>query len=175
MIRYMRRCIKDGRINNPDVKDAICIMLGHVHAGGYRKRERRIPPETRAVAIKRDKGRCRQCGAAGTEIDHIDGPSVNLKNLQLLCHACHVKKTLKSICSGSPKIKILAIVEAESISKEGFFIDHSLPGAWTYGQWERIHAKHPLRPCDDEENWQRTWRDCRAKVRTLLTKRGRRA
>ncbi|MFJ9671079.1 HNH endonuclease [Streptomyces sp. NPDC101221] len=34
------------------------------------------------------------CGQPGTEVDHIrPGSDHSLDNLQLLCHACHARKT----------------------------------------------------------------------------------
>ena len=92
LVRYARRRTKDGRIHEPDVAEAIRIRLAHVMAGGYPKQARRIPPKIRAAVTARDNGQCRACGGSGTEIDHINGSSQALENLQLLCDPCHNKK-----------------------------------------------------------------------------------
>lgn len=62
--------------------------------------------EVRDFVRKRDKGKCRICGAVGAEryeVDHIielnwgnvQDPDIalNPENCQLLCHDCHTKKT----------------------------------------------------------------------------------
>src|SRR5215207_9713093 len=72
-VRYFRRCSHDGRIKHPDVQEAIEIRFAHIMAGGYPAQERQVPGSMRAKVIARDKGVCRQCGAAGTTLDHIDG------------------------------------------------------------------------------------------------------
>src|SRR6266542_5719934 len=67
-VRYWRRCTRDGRINQPDVLEALQIRLAHIMAGGYSERERHITRSRRAEVFKRDEGRCRECGQPGTDI-----------------------------------------------------------------------------------------------------------
>ena len=56
--------------------------------------------EVRAVVLERDGYRCRGCGAAGRlEVDHVTpldrgGAAFDENNLQALCRACHIGKTL---------------------------------------------------------------------------------
>lgn len=59
---------------------------------------------TRLRIIARDGCQCRACGAIVTEskqchIDHVtpksQGGTSDDENLQLLCHSCHSRKTLK--------------------------------------------------------------------------------
>ncbi len=92
-VRYFRACRSDGRINQPDVKDALLIRMAHILNGGYKESERRLRPSERRPVIERDEGLCQKCGQPGTDIDHIDGSSNELKNLQLLCKLCHNEKT----------------------------------------------------------------------------------
>ncbi|MGI9097905.1 MAG: HNH endonuclease [Solirubrobacteraceae bacterium] len=63
----------------------------HAHAGGERVRR-----EGRAQVLARDAYRCRFCGQAATEVDHIvpsvDGGTNHVRGLRSLCHACHAKR-----------------------------------------------------------------------------------
>src|SRR6185369_1303224 len=83
-VRYFRRCSNDGRIDQVDVQEALEIRFAHIMAGGYPAQERRVSASLRAKVITRDKGLCRQCGAPGTTLDHIDGNANEMANLQLL-------------------------------------------------------------------------------------------
>lgn len=59
----------------------------------------------RRRALIRDGFTCRFCGARATEVDHIReltpanisdvNISLNINNLQSLCHECHTKKTME--------------------------------------------------------------------------------
>jgi 5-methylcytosine-specific restriction endonuclease McrA len=59
----------------------------------------------RKQAMIRDGFTCRICGARATEVDHIKeltpdnisdrNISLNINNLQALCHNCHTKKTME--------------------------------------------------------------------------------
>lgn len=153
LVRYARRCIKDGRIERPDVLEAIRIRLAHIMAGGYHKQERHIPPDVRQVVIARDKGRCCICGQPGTEIDHIDGSSSKLENLQLLCNRCHNKKTHANIVEVHAGDKGYETIKA----KYDLF-------------WERVETRHPMRICDDEEDWKGLYRTYMAECRQALNK-----
>lgn len=58
----------------------------------------------RKLALIRDGFTCRICGARATEVDHIReltpdnigdvSVSLNINNLQSLCHDCHTVKTM---------------------------------------------------------------------------------
>jgi 5-methylcytosine-specific restriction endonuclease McrA len=140
-VRYARGCKKDGRIRRADIKDAIQIRLAHILSGGYSTKKRYLSPIVRAKVISRDNGLCQQCGNPGNEIDHINGHSSNLKNLQLLCRDCHIKKTkshLKELTPETPGFeeKNQKIIEIMN----------------------RIESKVPLKICDDDENWEKIWR-----------------
>lgn len=67
------------------------------HSGPWKALRRR--------ALIRDGCTCRMCGARACEVDHITeltpenitdlSISLNLDNLQSLCHDCHTKKTME--------------------------------------------------------------------------------
>lgn len=140
-VRYLRRVSRDGRIEDPDVIEAIRIRIALIAGGGYRQSERRLPKGVREAVIKRDGGLCQQCGEPANQIDHIDGPSSDLANLQLLCDRCHRDKTnqgIERVFPGDPGYQAAKAARAEIES--------------------RGYAKTPLRPCDDEVNWNSTFR-----------------
>jgi len=141
LVRYVRSCQKDGRINQEDVIEAIQIKFAHILSGGYPAKNRYLSQSIRTRVIEQAKGLCQLCGEQGTEIDHIDGDSNDLDNLQLLCHKCHLKKTkshLKELTSASPGYE-------EKIKKQNDLI-------------ERIESIFPLKICDDEIKWQKEWK-----------------
>src|SRR5262249_45709269 len=131
-VRYVRGCRQDGRDQQPDVQEAIQIRRAMILGGGYPEQERRLPESIRNAVIKRDGGRCKKCGKPGTQIDHIDGNSNEMKNLQLLCHSCHNEKTKAAFVP---------------ITLESF------PEVWSKEETldRRIESRSPLRLCDAEE------------------------
>lgn len=48
----------------------------------------------RRRVLRRDRGKCRKCGAPATEVHHVkpvaEGGSDAMRNLVALCHACHL-------------------------------------------------------------------------------------
>lgn len=55
--------------------------------------------KVRSLALHRDHGVCVMCGQPANEVDHIrevaDGGALyDLNNLQTLCHACHLRKSI---------------------------------------------------------------------------------
>src|SRR5258708_6387928 len=129
-VRYVRGCNRDGRAEQPEVREAIQIRLAMVIGGGYPERERSLPRSVREEVFARDGRRCRRCGQPGRDIDHIKGSSNEIMNLQLLCGPCHNKKTLEGLVPVSP----------EHRQKRNELLS-------------RINARKPKRPCDDEVNW----------------------
>lgn len=96
-MRYWRAVIRDGRIGDPDVFEALRTRKAFLLVGGYPAAERALTKETKAAVRARDGGLCVQCHKPGDEIDHIAGSSSDLSNLQLLCRDCHHKKTAASM------------------------------------------------------------------------------
>ena len=145
-IRYWRGVMRDGRIKDPDVKRAVETKVAHLLAGGYRRQARRLPEQLRSEIRDRDKGACQQCGKPGAEIDHIDGESPDLSNLQLLCADCHHAKTAEKV--------VPADEEQKKLVKE-------LSDA-------RVKPSVPSRLCDDEVNWATQWRALKKERRSRL-------
>ena len=118
--------------------EAIRIRRAHLLSGGYSRLQRDISNELRDRVIKRDKRLCRMCKRPGKEIDHINGDSKSLHNLQLLCSKCHREKTISSLKNydeDTPNFKILQDKARE--------LDL------------RVYIKDPLLPCDDETDWKK--------------------
>jgi hypothetical protein len=83
----------DGRIDDPDIREAIEIRMALILGGGYPKTARRLSVKQREAVISAASEMCAKCGAPGIDIDHIKGSSADPENLQLLCHKCHLAKT----------------------------------------------------------------------------------
>ena len=131
VIRYWRGISRDGRIEQPDVKTALSTRIAFLLAGGYPEQARRLSPATRMQVRERDQGLCRQCGGPGQEIDHIDGDSPKLSNLQLLCMPCHQRKTTTRMTPASAP-------HQRMIEK-----------LWR----ERVAPAEPTLLCDDRDQW----------------------
>jgi hypothetical protein len=138
-VRYFRARISDGRINRPDIKEALQIRMGHILAGGYNERERRLPDDVRRAVFERDKSLCRTCGQPGTDIDHIEDSSNALENLQVLCKPCHNEKTLSRFRPLPPEDDDEEEGQEARAKKESLLL--------------RVHSLTPQRACDDEEGW----------------------
>ncbi|MEX1078016.1 MAG: HNH endonuclease [Homoserinimonas sp.] len=135
-VRYQRRVFRDGRIDQPDVREAVAIRNAFILAGGYRSLGRTLKTTTRAEVKTRDGGRCQSCGKPGTEIDHIDGSSAELSNLQLLCSDCHHAKTAENLVPASSEQS--ALIKALFVS--------------------RVAPDKPKLLADDEIEWTKLWR-----------------
>lgn len=141
LVRYVRRCRDDGRHRKPDIREAIQIRMAHILGGGYPERERQLSQSVRLQVFIRDDGVCQACGKPGNEVDHIRGSSGELENLQLLCRACHIKKTKASMVPLS--------ADAENFSQHV---------AKVLVMIQRFEAKWPHRLCDDHQKWPTQWR-----------------
>ena len=151
LVRYARRCLADGRLEQKDVQEAIEIRFAHIMAGGYDKESRKLSRETRENVLRRSKGKCEICGKEGCDIDHIDGASCDLSNLQFLCKDCHNLKTRSNIVSVKPS------------SEEYEFIKYRGEQFMEY-----VHAVEPLRVCHDQENWASVWRQFQKERKTFV-------
>ena len=135
-VRYFRRVFRDGRIQDPDVQEAVRVRLAFLPAGGYEALGRNLSPQTRDAVKQRANGLCQKCGAPGADIDHIAGSSADPDNLQLLCKQCHTSKTAESLVLASPEIRVL--------------IDQLM--------FDRVMPETPRLLADDPSAWESTWR-----------------
>lgn len=154
-VRYARRVSADGRIDRPDVQEALHIRHALLLGGGYPGRDRQLTIEQRKAAFEVDGGKCRKCGAPATDIDHIGGGpggQVNdLANLQALCKACHGEKTRASfvkITENDPQWDATQR-KAEELAR-------------------RVEARVPERTSDDEVQWPKLWARIRSARRQRL-------
>lgn len=138
LVRRYRLRREDGRIGRADIQEVFRFELAQVLAGGYDAKARKVPLPTRALVIARDEGRCRRCGKAGDEIDHIRGSSNEAANLQLLCDPCHNAKTRERMVPITPE---------------------SDPDLWKRSEelLARIQAPLPAKACDSPQ-WEGAWR-----------------
>lgn len=134
-IRYWRRVIRDGRIERPDVREAVQTRVAFLLAGGYGKTSRRLNKSIRAAVRARDRGLCRHCEKPGEEIDHVNGDSPELDNLQLLCKACHHAKTTE---------RMRLATDEQKRAVDALYAT-------------RVLQEAPVFMADDEVEWQRTW------------------
>jgi hypothetical protein len=126
--------------------------MAHILSGGYKERERQLRPSVRRAVIERDKGLCRKCGQPGTDIDHIEGSSSELENLQLLCKPCHNEKTKSKLVPLPPEDEEGgAEIEAKRVSL--LF---------------RANSLTPQRGCDGEERWRTFSRQVMSERRQAL-------
>jgi 5-methylcytosine-specific restriction endonuclease McrA len=153
LVRYVRACIKDGRMNDPLVREAIRTRFAFAYSekGYYDEKARQISPTKKQQVIERDKGLCRLCGAVGTEIDHISGDGDDLANLQLLCRDCHSEKTEANMVPITPEHERYEEILARESELRS-----------------RVEASTPLRPCDDEANWNSIYKELMTEQRQLL-------
>lgn len=152
-VRYFRGCIKDGRIQDPLVREAIRTRLAFAFSerGYYDERTRKIPFVLRKQVIERYKGLCRKCGAEGSEIDHVASDQNKLENLQLLCRDCHSQKTVANLIPLTPAHEKYSEIRERA--------EHLR---------SRVVAVAPQRPCDDDRNWNTIYSQIIAGQRQLL-------
>lgn len=104
-VRYFRSCKRDGRVNQSDIRLALNIRIAHILSGGYKESERRIPLSVRIAIYERDNRTCQKCGNFGRDIDHINGNSCEMENLQVLCRDCHNEKTKSNFKELTPGVE----------------------------------------------------------------------
>jgi len=141
LIRYGRRCLRDNRLDQPDIQLTIRTRLAHIMAGGYDKASRRVPDKTREALLTRSGGKCEVCGKEGHDIDHTEGNSSAIINLQYLCKDCHNAKTQLRIVPIKPGTELYKYVKNRT---ERF--------------WISVRSKQPMRICHDQDAWAGLWR-----------------
>lgn len=150
-VRYFRSCKCNGRINQPDVLEALQIRMAHILGGGYKVSERRIPLSVRRAVYERDNRTCQKCGKPGKEVDHIDGSSYDLENLQVLCGDCHNEKTKSNFRELTPEVEgsdeKMAKINALRL---------------------RTESEKPHRICDDENHWKANQMVIKADMRRAI-------
>ncbi len=140
-VRYYRRCLADGRTDQEDVQFALRTKRAFFLSGGYDAKGRRLSSQIREAVIAKFKGRCALCGNAGVEIDHINGLSNVLSNLQLLCTSCHTQKT---------EAGFILITPDDPRYEELTNKTNELNG--------RVHSKDPILDCDNDKIWNLKYR-----------------
>lgn len=93
-IRYVPQAIRDGRSTDPLTALIISTNMITFLALDLAYTRPRLSDELRQEVLAQNDGRCVSCNRQpATEVDHIDGGSVELTNLRGLCRRCHVLKT----------------------------------------------------------------------------------
>ena len=69
-VRQFRSAVLDGKIQDPERQGALGQKLWFVLGGGYPRRDVLVPARVRLKVIEREGGKCEQCGAKATTIDH---------------------------------------------------------------------------------------------------------
>jgi hypothetical protein len=146
-VRLCRRWFREpARQADPQYPYALQVRLAFLHSAYrghgrvYDEHARHLTPAQKAAIRKRDNGLCVQCGRPGAEIDHIDGSSDDLANLQLLCLDCHDAKTRQAMTMITDPAERAAIVALHAELAD------------------RIDSPKPRRACDNEQAWAKAWR-----------------
>ena len=162
VVRYVRACSHDGRVEQPDVCEAIQMRVAHVLGGGYPEREREVSPAVRSAVFERAGGRCENCGRvldfAGTsgdldaqpQIQHVAGSSSEPSNLKSFCRRCNMADAQSKFVPVEPDSSAAALLE-------------ELVRRWS--------SPEPLLVCDDDRQWRYTWRGFARAARDVITAR----
>lgn len=162
LVRYVRSVTRDGRIAQPEVREAVQMRTAMVLGGGYGEQERQVPDKVRALVFERSGGRCENCRReldfqrspsdrdAWPEIHHARGDSNDPADLRAWCRHCNMgdaQAKFTNVEPGSPQAKL-----ADELRR----------------RWE---APSPLRVCDDEQRWASIWRqlahDARVNMKSI--------
>jgi len=125
-VRYFRRCYRDGRWLDDDVRGALRTRMAFLIGSGYDRRQRQLSRDTRQLVLGRNAGLCCSCNELpATEVDHIDGSSSEIANLQGLWHVCHTQKTMAGFTPMTSKAKaerdrFLALVFVDEPSRHSY-------------------------------------------------------
>lgn len=136
-VRYFRARRAEGRDRDPDIKETLEIKLAVILGGGYPAKKREVSDSTRKTVIAREKGLCFLCGKPGSDVDHIDGSSSSLDNLQYLCRVCHNEKTRSRFRKITPE------THPEEWAKREMLLT-------------RVQCSQPMRICD-QSDWDKLW------------------
>jgi 5-methylcytosine-specific restriction endonuclease McrA len=149
-VRYFRACRRDGRMGDPKVREALRKRMAFLVVGGYRSGERHVAAEMRSVVLAANGGLCCLCNKQpSTEVDHINGPSGERKNLQGLCNECHNTKTAQSFEPMTPE---------DMVIRDAFLA--------------RVDREPPLRASDNDLTWKVRQRSLMAETRKWCDPQG---
>lgn len=158
LVRYVRACRRDGRWERPDVKEAAQIKMALLLGGGYSEERKRVPADVRGEVFRRAGGRCQKCfrvfeidGDAGPTIQHLNGDSNDISNLEGWCRACN---------NADAKAKFRPVVPGS----EQAIVARQLEARW--------RAPTPIRLCDDDQRWKDLWRQFTKEAKIYLEDRG---
>jgi len=100
-IRYVRQTIHDGRSTDPLTALFISSIMITLLAFDLAYTRPRLSNELCQEVLAQNDGRCVSCNERrATEVDHINGGSIELSNLRGLCRRCHVLKARGEIPDG---------------------------------------------------------------------------
>jgi hypothetical protein len=147
-VRMMRQWVR-----NPDKQadtgyiDAFVPRLGKLYSvaiGLTYGVHQAVTGQLRTHIMERDDYKCQiqipgVCTVQATQVDHINGPTMEPSNLQASCRPCNMNKVIDFFGKATDE-------EAEKIT---VFQRHLA---------ERIDSEKPTRICDDEQNWRFVWR-----------------
>ncbi|HYM16696.1 MAG TPA: HNH endonuclease signature motif containing protein [Dehalococcoidia bacterium] len=146
--------------------------------------ETRLTQSQREDVFRAKGGRCVECGAVATDIDHIlgIGGGDDLDNLQPLCRDCHLRKTaLEGGMYVSPDLSQSAesrewlramlprrVWTRANASGIPLFAVNDEPEARRYAAYLcRVYATRP-RLCDDEQRWPQVWQQIKSQRRSEI-------
>ncbi len=166
-VRWLPRAVTEGRLDDRETGRAAEIRLTMLSLGGYRAETRSVPPDVRAFVIERARGLCERCGAPGSEVDHVGGPSSDPSNLQYLCRTCHAAKT--DLAQFGPEgFQVTTPDDAGDVGEDD---DVAPPDPVRPHILRRVEAGEPALLCDDEAQWQGAWRALKAARKARLYER----
>lgn len=143
-IRYFRRCYREGRIADPEVRAALQKRMAFHVGGGYDAKARHLDAETRHAVLADNRGLCCACNTApATQVDHIDGPSSDRANLQGLCLPCHDVKTNE---------RMVPMTDEDKVVRDAFLA--------------LVERLEPEMAAHDELTWDGQWRARMAETRS---------
>jgi hypothetical protein len=133
-VRSFRSGLRDGTLSDPDKQIALGQVLWRILGGGLPFRNSLISEKDLARLYKKTDGRCEECGAPASTVDHRGSHCNRTTNLRPMCDACAITKPF-----GSESV-------LNKPSAQGLLTEMAA----------RIASEEPLRPCDDAETWD--WR-----------------
>ena len=175
LIRYVRGCRADGRVNQPDVQEAIRIKMALVLGGGYPETARALSDDLRATVYERANWLCENCGVALLRFTQRRGEDGRVErtffrlldggpaeaDLDAVAHQ-HCNGNSNDVADLKAFCKRCNNVDAES--KMVPLAADSPQATMARAIVARWEASTPIRLCDDEVNWKTQWRSIRNRL-----------